>query len=92
MNTILSFDISSSVIGWSKIEYDEKETNLVSYGNFKPIKSESLEDRLVHVQEKIRDICVNNASDFYAVESYANKFSSGRSTANTIRILSIFKL
>ena len=90
MNTVLSFDISSSVIGWSKLAFDKDSISLINYGNFKPIKSESIEKRLIFVENEINKICKNNNSDFYAVESYANKFSSGRSTANTIRVLSIF--
>ena len=91
MKTVLSFDISSSIIGWSKISFDEnKNTTLISYGHVKPIKSDSIEKRLIDVEEKIKKICKDNKSDFYAVEDYANKFSKGRSTAHTIKILSVF--
>ena len=82
MKTVLSFDISSSVIGWSKISFDEDSISLYSCGYFKPIKSKNIEERLIDVEKRIIDICKDNKSDFYAVESYANKFSKGRSTAN----------
>lgn len=91
MKTVLSFDISSSVIGWSQISFDDdKNISLINYGFFKPIKSKNIEERLVGVEKEIEKICKENKSDFYAVESYANKFSKGRSTANTIKILSVF--
>ncbi len=90
MKTVLSFDISSSVIGWSKISFDKNKVELDNYGYFKPLKSKNIEERLIDVEKKIIEICKNNSSDFYAVESYANKFSKGRSTANTIKILSVF--
>tara|TARA_B100000579_G_C22832476_1_gene856790 strand:+ start:2077 stop:2616 length:540 start_codon:yes stop_codon:yes gene_type:complete len=90
MNTVLSFDISSSVIGWSKISFDENSIELINYGFFKPIKSKIIEERLLFVEKEIAKLCEENNSDFYAVESYANKFPKGRSTANTIRVLSVF--
>ena len=90
MKTILSFDISSSVIGWSKLKLSDKTVTLLSYGYFKPKKSKNIEERLIDVENNIKSICENNKSDYYCVESYANKFSKGKSTANTIRVLSVF--
>lgn len=90
MKTVLSFDISSSIIGWSKLSYDGNEIKLISYGHIKPKKDKCIEKRLVDVENKIKEVCEKNKSDYYAVENYANKFSKGRSTANTIKILSVF--
>ena len=90
MKSVLSLDISSSVIGWSLIEFDSSKEILKKYGNIKPKKSPNIEEKLKYTEKEITKLIEDTNPDFFAVESYANKFSKGRSTARTIMVLSVF--
>ena len=90
MKSVLSLDISSSVIGWSLIEFDSSVEILKAYGNIKPKKSVNIEEKLNYTEKEITKLINNTNPDYFAVESYANKFSKGRSTARTIMVLSVF--
>lgn len=92
MKTVLGLDISSSTIGWALIEYDSKEYKLKEYGHIKPPKKKNYSDseRLSKTYTLIKDLIQKLSPDSIAVEKYASKFSSGRSTARTIIILSVY--
>lgn len=92
MKKVLSLDISSSTIGWSTIEYNKDEFKLLDYGWLKPPKKAkgSLSFRLNDTVEMITNLIGCHHPDEIAVEDYARRFSRGRSTANTIIVLSTF--
>ena len=92
MKTILGLDISSSTIGWSILEYDDKQIILKEYGHIKPPKSSkgSLTFRVSAAYDEVYDFLKKKKPDAVASEAYANKFPRGRSTARTIIVLSVF--
>jgi Holliday junction resolvasome RuvABC endonuclease subunit len=92
MKKVLGLDISSSTIGWCLLEYDAQVVNLVSYGHIKPPpkKKGSFPFRLDFTYKAIEDLIKQLKPNEIAVEDYAKKFSKGRSTANTIIVLSVF--
>lgn len=92
MKKVLSLDISSSTIGWSLIEYDNQSFTLIDYGYLRPPKSSkgSLSYRLNETVNMITNLISQHHPDEVAVEDYARRFTSGRSTAHTIIILSTF--
>lgn len=92
MKKVLSFDISSTTIGYSVIEYSENNIDLISHGNIKPPKSDkgSLSFRALSASRDIRKLLKEINPDEVAVEAYAQRFSAGRSTARTIIVLSFF--
>ena len=92
MKKILSYEVSSSTIGYSVIEYDLNSINLVEYGNVKPPKSDkgSLSYRALSAVKSITAIVERVKPDEVAIEDYAKRFSAGRSTARTIIVLSFF--
>lgn len=92
MKKVLGLDISSSVIGYGIIEYNESEINLIKYGHIKPPGSDSgsLAFRGLGASKKVAELLRSESPDFVAVEMYANRFSAGRSSARTIIVLSFF--
>jgi Holliday junction resolvasome RuvABC endonuclease subunit len=92
MKTILGLDISSSTIGWSILEYNDKQIILKEYGHIKPPKSNkgSLTFRASAAYDEVYEFLLNKKPDIVASEAYANKFPRGRSTARTIIVLSVF--
>lgn len=89
---ILSLDISSSCIGWALFEENDGDAQLVTYGHIKPPKKEkgSLSFRLKKTEDELRKIIDKYGPKQVAIEDYAKRFSMGRSTANTIIMLSVF--
>ena len=91
---ILGLDISSSTIGWSLIEVSNKRISLLKYGHLKPPSKKKSNDnfplRLDFAFEEIKKLSLNTSPDIVAIEDYAKKFSSGRSSANTILVLASF--
>jgi Holliday junction resolvasome RuvABC endonuclease subunit len=92
MKKILGLDISSSTVGWSLVEYDDKSEILLEYGHIKPPKSKkgSLAFRAADYFDTIKDFLKKKDPDFVAIEAYASRFPKGRSTARTIITLSFF--
>jgi Holliday junction resolvasome RuvABC endonuclease subunit len=92
MQSVLGLDISSSTIGWSLIEFDDKVVKLSDYGYIKPPNSKkgSLSYRLDEARKEIEGLILKKNPDFVAVEDYAKKFTKGRSSAHTIIVLSVF--
>ncbi len=92
MIKIIGLDISSAVIGWALLEYDDKSVHLIEHGCIKPPKSSkgTLTYRVNDAYGEIYDFFKLKAPDIVASEAYVNKFTRGRSTARTIIVLSVF--
>ena len=94
MEKILALDISSSTIGWSVLERDKTSIALISYGHIRPPTKEKAEKaghgysyRLHEISKAVVELVSSIQPDTVIVEDYAKKFSSGRSSANTIIVL-----
>ena len=92
MKKILGLDISSSTIGWATLKIKNKNFELKNYGHIKPSKSKkhSQIERLSLTYDAIKNLIAKEKPDDIVIEQYANKFSSGRSTARTIIVLSTY--
>lgn len=91
MHKTLSFDISSSTIGWALIGNTDSEISIIEHGHLKPVKAElSLANRALKAQVLVRNLIRKYNPDKIAIEDYITKFSKGKSTANTIVVLSVF--
>ena len=92
MPKVLGLDISSNTIGYAIIEYNDNSMSLIKTGHIKPPPSSkgSLTFRAMKASEKIRELLEKENPDHVAVESYASRFTAGRSTARTIIVLSFF--
>jgi Holliday junction resolvasome RuvABC endonuclease subunit len=91
---ILGLDISSATIGWSLLEVAGDKYSLKKYGHIKPTSKKKSGDnfslRLDHAFNAITDLVKKESPTVIAIEDYAKKFSKGKSSANTILILSSF--
>ena len=92
MKKILGLDISSATIGWALLEASDSYVELSCYGAIKPPKSTSgsLAYRANEAGKAVSDLIEEKSPEIVVIESYANKFPSGRSTARTIIVLSVF--
>ena len=88
----MGLDISSSTIG-----IVVTEDNILKYqGHYKPMKSKvkkvskTLAERLSKTYEDMICILKKHNPDTVCIEDYARKFSPGRSSAQTIIVLSCF--
>ena len=90
MKKILGLDISSTTIGWALLKCSDDDFTLDDYGYIKPTKNKKFSDieRLSLAYDEIEKLVRRLSPDEIAVEKYATKFSSGRSTARTIIVLS----
>jgi RNase H-fold protein (predicted Holliday junction resolvase) len=91
---ILGLDISSSTIGWALVEIKNNELSLLKYGHLKPPDKKKSNDnfslRLDYAFNEMTKLVKSTKPDIVAIEDYAKKFSSGRSSANTILVLASF--
>jgi Holliday junction resolvasome RuvABC endonuclease subunit len=92
---IMGLDISSSTIGWSLFTSDQSFFSLDHYGYIKPAKGTpakpmSLSKRLKDAKDKVNQIILQHNPDVIVIEDYAKRFSIGRSSAQTIIVLSVF--
>lgn len=86
----MSFDVSSSVIGWASLNIDKKEnTKLLDSGFFKPSKNGHLFENLKSVKEEILDLLKEHKPDKVAIEDIA-QFMPKVSSANTIIKLALY--
>lgn len=92
MIKVLGLDISSATIGWAIVEADKDDQSLAEYGFLRPpgSKKGSLTYRVSETFDMINEFLEEKAPDIVVIESYANKFPSGKSTARTIIVLSVF--
>lgn len=86
----MSFDVSSSVIGWATFNIDKKNnTKLVDSGFFKPSKTGHLFENLKSTKEKILDLLEEHNPNKVAIEDIA-QFMPKVSSANTIIKLALY--
>ena len=92
MIKVLGLDISSSTIGWATMLMASDEMQLDEYGYITPPKSKAgtLTFRASKAFDQVTELLNDKKPEIVVVESYANKFPSGRSTARTIIVLSVF--
>lgn len=92
MQRVLGLDISSSTIGWALIKFNDEIVELESHGHIKPPakKKGCMGFRLSTTSDEIRNLIKNLSPDIVAVEDYAKKFSSKKSSAHTIIVLATF--
>jgi Holliday junction resolvasome RuvABC endonuclease subunit len=92
MIKVLGLDISSATIGWAILNMDDGGVSLSEYGHISPPKSKagSLTFRASKAFDEASELIAEKAPEIVVVESYANKFPAGRSTARTIIVLSVF--
>jgi Holliday junction resolvasome RuvABC endonuclease subunit len=92
MERILALDISSSTIGWAILELDNQILTLPHNGYIKPPpkRKGSMSFRLSETFDHISDLIDLHKPTDVVVESYAKRFSKGRSSAQTIITLSVF--
>lgn len=94
MKTLLSLDISSSTVGWAIFKFDQQTAELFKYGHFKPPSKKQSKDclpiRLNKAVEFLENLIDIFQPDLVVIEDYAKSFTKGRSTANTIILLSVF--
>lgn len=89
---VLGLDISSSTIGWALVEDADPDFRIVDSGYIKPLKSNKGEfvERLDDAYSKIFDLVEETKPDDLVIEDYARKFSSRKSSAQTITVLCAF--
>jgi len=92
MIKVLGLDISSATIGWAILNMESGGVSLFEYGHISPPKSKagSLTYRANSAFDDVLDLLAEKKPEIVVVESYANKFPAGRSTARTIIVLSVF--
>jgi Holliday junction resolvasome RuvABC endonuclease subunit len=89
---LLGFDISSSVIGYSVIEYKNNKIKLLHYDYYEPLNTQkhSLYESLVEVKKFVRQKVEEFKPDKIIIEDIAQHFSGKGSTANTIIKLAVY--
>lgn len=86
MTKVLGLDISSSVIGWSVLEYNEDTLNMIDCGYFKP-KGKFFTKKAAHAYLEVKSLISEFEPDEVAVEDYAKRFSKKKSSAHTLMVL-----
>lgn len=90
MGRVLGFDVSSSCIGYCVLDIDNNNNiNFVLANYLKPIKNGTIIERIVDTRNKITDIINTIKPDYIGIEDII-KFMAGKSTANTIIMLTTF--
>jgi len=88
MIKILGLDISSNTIGWSVLKFDGYNIDYISSGFIKPLKNNSIIERLFDTKQKISELIKNISPDFIIIEDLVHFMP--KSTANTVIILASF--
>lgn len=88
---ILSFDVSSTTVGWGCLEVINKEITLLDCGFVKPLKKQNyhIVEVLANLSREIEVLCLQYKPDVIVVEDYL-KFMANRSSADTTITLGIF--
>ena len=89
MTTIVSFDVSSTTIGFGVLETDGYKINYIKSGYYKPIHSGSIIEDLIETRKEISKIINDSKPDIICIEDII-KFMKGKSTADTIIKLTSF--
>jgi len=85
----MSFDVSSSTIGWAVFNIKNNKINLFDSGFFKPIKKNNIFENLSYVREQIKNLLDEYNPDEIAIEEIA-RFMPKLSSANTIIVLALY--
>lgn len=88
---ILGIDCSSTTIGWCVLSWDDvtNDIKFVKADYLKPTKTGSIIERIIDTRNKIQKIIEDNKPDVIAIEDII-KFMKGKSTAQTIIMLTTF--
>lgn len=87
---VLSFDSSSSTIGWAVFDISPtNQISLLTTNYIKPSKDGDIIDRLLHTRNLINDILNTYKPTHIAIEEII-KFMKGKSAADTIIMLTTF--
>lgn len=87
---LISFDISSSVIGWAIFDIDQKSNfKFFDSGWFKPFKKGDIFENLTKLKEKINELLKKYNPTEAAIEDIA-QFMPNVSSANTIIKLALY--
>lgn len=88
MSKIIGFDISSTTIGYAV--FTDGEITGQGYVSPPPKKFGSLCLRLYETLKEINEVLTKEKPDLAIVEEYAQRFTKGRSSAHTIKMLAVF--
>lgn len=86
---VISFDVSSSTIGWAILDIKKTSFKLYDYGFIKPIKTGHIFERLKKVKEDIVELLVKFKPNKASIEDIS-QYMPGISSANTIILLALF--
>lgn len=86
---IMSFDISSTTIGWAVLDVINSHISLIDCGFYKPIKKGSIFDRLSCTVTDITALAERFQPTQTGIEDIVQYFP-GKSSANTIITLALF--
>jgi len=88
---ILGFDISSTCIGYSVLEFDDttNDVKFIKCNYHKPIKKGNILERLYHTKNIIKKIIDDFKPDYIAVEDII-QFMKNKSSAKTVITLAVF--
>jgi len=89
MKRVIGFDVSSSCIGYSVLDYDETNCKLFDSGYLNPLKTGTIVERIVDTRNKIKVIINRYKPDDIGIEEII-QFMKGKSTAKTIIMLTTF--
>lgn len=89
MTRVLGFDVSSTTIGYSVLDFDQFGFKLFDSGYLKPIKKGSIIERIVDTRDRINKIITKYKPDHIGIEEIV-QFMQGKSTAKTIIMLTTF--
>lgn len=86
---IMSFDVSSSTVGWAVFNVTQDTIKLYKCGYFKPLKKGNIFEKLTDLKLKILDLLKKYQPSEVAIEDIA-KFMPKVSSAQTIIILALW--
>lgn len=91
MKRVLGIDCSSTTIGYSVLDIDEKSNKIdfICADYIKPIKKGSIIERIVDTRDKMQNIIYKYKPDYIGIEDIIS-FMKGKSTAKTIIMLTTF--
>jgi len=90
MTTVLGMDISSTTIGWGLLNIDiSQNITLIDCGHIKPPKTGNLIEDLAATRDEILNLLKRINPNHIGIENIVS-FMGGKSTANTIIVLTTF--
>jgi len=90
MGRVLGFDVSSTTLAYSVIDYNNsKSLILFDYGYIKPIKTGNILDRLLDTRNKVKIVIEKYQPNEIVVEDII-QFMKGLSSAKTVITLAVF--